>query len=258
MSRKWLTAALAGLAVLVLVVTYLTRWNEPEMRGIERALAAEPNPYRMSLRVTVRDVDGEARITRTPEDCETSPDRMLSLCSVPQGQEALTVAGFGATGAIRNHHDPCCWDQGDLTFNWRGGGIGFGYQSRLMNGKEGPFDTDWYVRPLTLSGEVGDEVMVGLPQDSGVPPWEIWVQLPEGVSIVDISDRYASEYDWCYEMREKPGWAACPVAEMVYPLYLSVRLDRKVEGAKGRIMVGHHPGDPDASNDRAEITVDIR
>ncbi|MFI8101430.1 hypothetical protein [Streptomyces sp. NPDC086023] len=260
---KWSRSILAGLVVLALAVggvLYLVTRYASGPQGIERALAADPGPYPASLRVTVRDFDGEARITRAPEGCEISSERMLALCNVDRGREAETVAGFGARGTIRNHHKSCCWDQGDLSFSWAAGRGGVSPSGRIMSGDGRPHSTDWYVRPIKLGGSVGDKTMVELPQEyrGGQAPEEIWIQLPQGVSLVDVADNHVSEYNWCYEMREKPGWLSCGVHESVYPLYLSVRLDRKVEGAKGRVMVGHHPGDPDPSNDRAEVKVDIR
>ncbi|MFI8101431.1 hypothetical protein [Streptomyces sp. NPDC086023] len=245
------------------VVIWSNQRGETSEAGIARALADLPNGSSMTLRVVVQGIGPGPGITHAPEGCETSPDRTHAVCrDLGRAQATKTVAGFGAGGPVRNQKDPCCWDQGAYAF-WSDTGD----PGPLQDPGGSPFPPlhdlgatrggDWSVQPVTLRGEVGREAFADILVNRGEPATgQVWVELPEGVSLIDPSDRYPSEHRWCLESRVKPGWLSCQVDS--YPLALSVRVDRRVPGAKGRLLVGWPADDPDPSNNMAEITTDFR
>ncbi|MFI6008972.1 hypothetical protein ACIBAG_09075 [Streptomyces sp. NPDC051243] len=120
---------------------------------------------------------------------------------------------------------------------------------------------DWSVSPLTIRGRVGEEVEVDVPRPQATPepaPERMRVQLPPGTTLVELTQEFReskpSEVSYCSRDTEDeniyctdPDWNV-----------LRVRIDRRVDGAEGRISVPEPlDGDTDPADNSARIKVEI-
>ncbi|WP_158816222.1 hypothetical protein [Streptomyces bicolor] len=141
-----------------------------------------------------------------------------------------------------------------LSAGKRGGELRFRWKAYA-----GP--ADWSVSPITIRGRVGEEVEVDVPRPQATPepaPERMRVQLPLGTRLVKLTQELAeskpSEVSYCSRDREdeniyctNPNWNV-----------LRVRIDRRVDGAEGRVTVPEPlNGDTKPANNSAPIKVEI-
>ncbi|MFD3418255.1 hypothetical protein [Streptomyces decoyicus] len=120
---------------------------------------------------------------------------------------------------------------------------------------------DWGIKGVTLRGRVGEYAEVDIPQptrSSGPGPRRVRVELPEGTTLATPTpserDGIPSEVDFC-RRDERDGNIYC---SHVNWNTLRVRIDRRVEGAEGKLSVPEPPeGDTDPGNNTAPLTLEI-
>lgn len=141
-----------------------------------------------------------------------------------------------------------------LSAGQRGGELRFRWKAYA-----GP--ADWSVRPFTIRGRVGEEVEADVPWPEATPgpgPGRMRVQLPPGTSLVKITQELAeskpSEVGYCRRDEEDENiYCTNPVWNV-----LRVRIDRRVDGAEGRLSVPEpFNGDTKPANNSAPIKVEI-
>ncbi|MFF8943333.1 hypothetical protein ACF1A5_13895 [Streptomyces sp. NPDC014864] len=115
---------------------------------------------------------------------------------------------------------------------------------------------------FAIKGKVGQVVDTQVPYPrsygrSAVGNPTMWVTLPEGVSLVPVDpESHSGDFLYCAPGPKKGGPVACPGPE-VGGTFLRVRIDRRVEGARGSISVASDPAvDPDQRNNTAPVTVE--
>ncbi|MCK7623570.1 hypothetical protein MUU72_10770 [Streptomyces sp. RS10V-4] len=130
------------------------------------------------------------------------------------------------------------------------------WNAELASGKVA-FDTDRIndvqAVPFTIKGAVGAQVEVTVPWPRNYGEGDVRVVLPEGVRAVrvDPQDR-PSEMTFC---EPADGGARCPWGQ--YGTTLTVRIDKRVDGARGTVFAPSDPRtDPDQENNSAPVTVE--
>ncbi|MFE1857821.1 hypothetical protein [Streptomyces anandii] len=115
---------------------------------------------------------------------------------------------------------------------------------------------------FTIKGRVGQVVDTQVPYPRGYG-WgaaggydNLWVTLPEGVSLVEVApESHSGDFLYCRPGPRKDGPVACPGPEAGGTL-IRVRIDRRVEGARGSVTApSDRSADPDQSNNTAPVTV---
>ncbi|TBO55999.1 hypothetical protein EYS09_30235 [Streptomyces kasugaensis] len=136
-------------------------------------------------------------------------------------------------------------DGGELRFRWAG--------------YEGP--ADWSVTGVTIRGRIGEYAEVGVPRPRATPgpgPQRVRVEVPPGTTLAPLSrqerEGTPSEVTYCAR-DDQDGNIYCGDVNWST---LRVRIDRRVEGAEGRLSVPEPAnGDTDAANNSAPIKVEI-
>jgi hypothetical protein len=84
----------------------------------------------------------------------------------------------------------------------------------------------------------------------------VWVTLPAGVSLIEVEPQdHESDIPYCHRGPRPDGPVACPGPAPAGTV-LRVRLDRRVDGARGSVSVRSDPAaDPDRRNNTAPVTV---
>ncbi|NED37843.1 hypothetical protein G3I64_35985 [Streptomyces sp. SID8499] len=115
---------------------------------------------------------------------------------------------------------------------------------------------------FTVKGRVGQVVEVTVPYPRG-DGWTdsfgrgtVWVTLPAGVSLIEVPPQdHESDIPYCHRGPRPDGPVACP-GPAAAGTVLRVRLDRRVDGARGSVSVRSDPSaDPDQRNNTAPVTV---
>ncbi|TJZ54139.1 hypothetical protein FCH28_13180 [Streptomyces piniterrae] len=141
-----------------------------------------------------------------------------------------------------------------LSAGKRGGELRFRWKAL-----EGP--ADWSVSPLTIRGRIGEEVEVDVPQPQATPgpgPIRMRIELPPGTSLAKLTEEvrgsHPSEVDYC-SLDGGDGNIYCTNVNWNV---LRVRIDRRVDGAEGRISVPEpFNGDTNPADNALPIKVDI-
>ncbi|MCK7626219.1 hypothetical protein MUU72_24450 [Streptomyces sp. RS10V-4] len=116
---------------------------------------------------------------------------------------------------------------------------------------------DRQVNGFTIKGKVGQTLGIGVMDAAGYLEGSSYVTLPEGVSLIPHQEGEASELLYCEYTDEKNRKVLCPAPNNPAP-ELRVRIDKRVEGARGTVSVEpdpEHP-DPDLTNNTAPITME--
>ncbi|MCX4410175.1 MULTISPECIES: hypothetical protein [unclassified Streptomyces] len=138
-----------------------------------------------------------------------------------------------------------------------------GADLRISRGASGELDfettrgNDVEAIGFTIRGKVGQEVRTEVPYPRSYPGNTMWVTLPAGVSLVTTSPELENDDSYCRKGPAKSGPVACGPGEPPYAIVLLVRIDKRVEGARGSVTAP--PGsaaDPDPGNNTAPVTVD--
>ncbi|AWT44965.1 MULTISPECIES: hypothetical protein [Streptomyces] len=117
---------------------------------------------------------------------------------------------------------------------------------------------------FAIRGRVGQVLTVELPHPRGAPGLDgsdmtvEGVTLPEGVSLVPFGPEgtgKVSEYSACAYQPSPEGPITCPMLSYGAAL-LRVRIDERVDGARGTVRVRTWPDDADRTNDAAPILVE--
>ncbi|MEU0603542.1 hypothetical protein ABZ484_35765 [Streptomyces sp. NPDC006393] len=116
---------------------------------------------------------------------------------------------------------------------------------------------------FTIKGKVGQvlEITVPYPMGDGwTPPGRsgsLLVTLPQGVTLIDVPpESHSSDIPYCYPDPDKEGRAVCPGPEPPGTV-MRVRIDRRVEGARGSVTAHSDPSvDPDQRNNTAPVKVE--
>jgi hypothetical protein len=221
-------------------------------------------------------------------NCFYSPDGRDAHCRFDQ--DLPPAAAFETDGAFRGTTDPCCRVKGAYTYAvWstrnppeyrtdpfeagrKGDGRVLGLKpvgidtlpGRVEGTMEyvsaGEWQADWTVDGITLRGKVGQTVEVPVPSARNLGPDEpeqrvehLEVTLPEGVTLVPQPHE---EIEYCQYAQD--GRTAVCTQDSQWS-YLKVRIDKKVEGARGTVKVVLPEGsaDPDLSNNTAPVTLEI-
>lgn len=116
--------------------------------------------------------------------------------------------------------------------------------------------------PFTIKGRVGQVLDVTVPYPLGYG-WggkntydKMLVTLPQGISLVGVDPgSHASEILYCVPGRDKGDPVVCPGPETGGTM-MRVRIDRRVDGARGSVRVPSDPStDPDQDDNTAPVTV---
>ncbi|MDF3297374.1 hypothetical protein [Streptomyces tropicalis] len=114
---------------------------------------------------------------------------------------------------------------------------------------------------FTIKGRVGQVVDVPVPYPRGAGwTWKpgyakLQVTLPEGVDLVTVPpESHSSDFLYCYPGAHAPDPVVCPGPEAGGTL-MRVRIDRRVDGARGSVTV---PSDPAEDPDRDDNTAPVR
>jgi hypothetical protein len=138
-----------------------------------------------------------------------------------------------------------------------------GADLRISRGASGELDfettrgNDVEAIGFTIRGKVGQEVRTEVPYPRSYPGNTMWVTLPAGVSLVTTSPELENDDSYCRKGPAKSGPVACGPGEPPYAIVLLVRIDKRVERARGSVTAP--PGsaaDPDPGNNTAPVTVD--
>ncbi|GHD87350.1 hypothetical protein [Streptomyces naganishii] len=115
---------------------------------------------------------------------------------------------------------------------------------------------------FTIEGGVGQVVDTQVPYPRGYG-WgagggydDLWVTLPEGVSLVEVDpESHSGDFLYCRPGPRRGGPVACPGPEAGGTL-LRVRIDRRVQGARGSVTApSDRAVDPDQSDNTAPVAV---
>ncbi|MFI2237293.1 hypothetical protein [Streptomyces chrestomyceticus] len=163
---------------------------------------------------------------------------------VKKDMPRLTPA-FGNTGTA----EPLPWGTSDHD-TLKGGG-------ELRSATTSSVRRDRKVKPITIRGRVGEYASVDM---KGVgSAYRVRVELPPGTSFAPLSkeerEGTPSELSFCTR-DDLDGHLYCGMEPNF--ITLRVRIDRRVEGAEGRLSVGEPAQeDPDPANNTAPIKVEI-
>lgn len=144
------------------------------------------------------------------------------------------------------------------------GGAFTGSESYRSRGAAGALDfettrvDDVEAVGFSIRGRVGEEVRTEVPYPRGYRGDTMWVTLPDGVSLVTRPPQdLQSEDSYCRKGSAKGGPVACGPGAEPYAVVLLVRIDKRVEGARGSVTVPPGPAaDPDQDNNTAPVTVE--
>ncbi|MFJ9615751.1 hypothetical protein [Streptomyces noursei] len=116
---------------------------------------------------------------------------------------------------------------------------------------------DRQVNGFAIKGRVGQTREIGVMDAGGYFEGTSYLTLPEGVSLIGHQEGEAGELLFCEYTDEKNRKVECPAPDNPLPV-LRVRIDKRVDGARGTISVkpdSEHP-DPDLTNNTAPITME--
>ncbi|MFI9229968.1 hypothetical protein [Streptomyces rimosus] len=145
-----------------------------------------------------------------------------------------------------------------------GGGSDFTWSRQWpsdMSTGELAFDTsqinDLQAIGFTIKGKVGQVVEAQVPYPRNFYSGDMLVTLPEGVSLVTVKPgEHPSEVVYCRPGETANGPVKCYGPE-VGGTWVRVRIDKRVEGAKGSVHADSDPAtDPNQENNTAPITVE--
>ncbi|GAU66564.1 hypothetical protein SSP35_03_02120 [Streptomyces sp. NBRC 110611] len=117
---------------------------------------------------------------------------------------------------------------------------------------------DWGIEGIKLRGRVGEYAEASIPAPTGAAQ-EVRIEVPEGTTFAPLTrwerEGLPSEIDYCTR-DEEDGNIYC--SNVNWFVTLRVRIDRRVEGAEGRISVAEPAdGDTDPSNNAAPIKLEV-
>ncbi|UKY51347.1 hypothetical protein [Streptomyces inhibens] len=117
---------------------------------------------------------------------------------------------------------------------------------------------DWGIKGITLRGRIGEYAVAAIPAPTGLAQ-RVRVEVPQGTTFAPLTreerEGLPSESDYCSRDQED-GNIYCSNANWF--VTLRVRIDRRVEGAEGRISVPEPAnGDTNPSNNTAPIKLEI-
>ncbi|MEU7258511.1 hypothetical protein AB0B21_22215 [Streptomyces rimosus] len=110
---------------------------------------------------------------------------------------------------------------------------------------------------FTIKGKVGETVDAQVPYPRNFVDPEMAVTLPEGISLVTVPrGEHTSDMVYCEPGASGSGPAECHGYE-VGGTWVRVRIDRRVEGARGSVHALSGPkSDPNQENNTAPVTVE--
>ncbi len=243
-----------------------------------------PAPFGVVMRITLTGAVFDA--IPFHRNCYYAKDRREVFCEFPHAVPA--GAGYETAEPMEDVFGPAAvmgayrysvWALGDPPAHTedykahytRGKGPALGLEpvpvSTLKGGGELRFVTagytdkaDWAITGTTIRGRIGEYAEASVPQPlhSGPGPQRVRVEVPKGTTFAPFSPaekrNLVSDTEFC-ERDERDGNVYC---DGVRDNLLRVRIDRRVEGAEGRLSVPEPvDGDTHPANNTAPLKLEI-